>query len=102
MSRAELIRGRLQKAFSPVLLEVADDSHRHAGHSGARPGGETHFSVYIVSADFAGKSRVERHRMINGTLADELVPDRIHALAITARSPDEPGRPDGVTASLAT
>lgn len=88
MKRADLIRDRLQAAFAPVTLDVIDDSHRHAGHAGARPEGETHYSVYIVSAAFAGKSRLERHRMVNAELADQLTPDRIHALAITARTPD--------------
>ncbi|GHE63368.1 BolA family transcriptional regulator [Camelimonas fluminis] len=95
MKRADLIRDRLQAAFSPMELDVVDDSHRHAGHAGARPEGETHYSVYIVSAVFAGKSRLERHRLVNAELADQLTPDRIHALAITARTPDEPGRAGG-------
>lgn len=89
MSRKEQIDGRLRAAFAPVHLTVTDDSHRHAGHGGARPEGETHFSVEIVSDAFAGKSRLERHRMVNAALADELVPERIHALAITARTPAE-------------
>lgn len=98
MKRADLIRDRLQAAFAPVTLDVVDDSHRHAGHAGARPEGETHYSVYIVSAAFAGKSRLERHRMVNAELADQLTPDRIHALAVTARTPDEPGRAGGAQA----
>ncbi|GGC78794.1 BolA family protein [Chelatococcus reniformis] len=89
MSRKDLIDGRLRAAFAPVHLAVTDDSHRHAGHRGARPEGETHFSVEIVSDAFAGKSRLERHRMVNAALADELVPERIHALAIIAKSPVE-------------
>lgn len=98
MKRAELIRLRLQQTFKPLVLEVVDDSHRHAGHRGARPEGETHYSVYIVSAAFTGQTRLDRHRMVNAALADELTPDRIHALAVTARSPEEPGRPAGIVA----
>lgn len=98
MTRADLIRERLQAALAPQILEVVDDSHRHAGHAGARPEGETHYSVYVVSDAFAGKSRVARHRMVNEALADQLTPDRIHALAITARTPDEPGRGQGADA----
>lgn len=96
MKRAELIRQRLQEAFAPLVLDVVDDSHRHAGHAGARPEGETHYSVHIVSAAFADKSRLERHRMVNATLADQLTPDRIHALAVTARAPGEAGAVAGV------
>ncbi|HSY57426.1 MAG TPA: BolA family protein, partial [Bradyrhizobium sp.] len=66
------ITNRLREAFSPESLEVSDESHLHEGHAGHRPGGETHFRVYIVSAAFEGKSRIERHRMINSTLAAEL------------------------------
>lgn len=96
MSRQQLIHDRLQAAFAPVTLEVVDDSHRHAGHRGARPEGETHYSVHIVAAAFAGKSRLERHRMVNAALADEIRPDRIHALAVSARAPDEPAPARGV------
>ena len=59
---ADTIRRKLTGAFQPARLEIVDDSHRHAGHAGARPGGETHFNVEIVSEAFAGKSRVERQR----------------------------------------
>ena len=82
------IAGKLTEAFAPERLEVIDDSHRHAGHAGARPGGETHFTVHIVSQAFRGKSRLERHRMINETLASELAND-VHALAIRAAAPEE-------------
>ena len=81
---------RSQAAFAPDRLEVTDDSHRHAGHAGARPGGETHFNVYIVSDAFRGKSRIERHRMINQTLSGELSAG-VHALAIHASAPGEGG-----------
>lgn len=82
------MRDKLREAFSPEELVVEDDSHRHAGHAGSRPEGETHFSVHLVSRSFRGKSRIERHRMVNAVLADELK-TRVHALAITAKTPDE-------------
>lgn len=69
----------------PESLEVQDESHLHEGHAGHRPGGETHFRVYIVSQAFEGKSRIERHRMINVALAQELA-DGVHALAIHAQA----------------
>jgi len=67
---------------------VEDESHRHEGHAGHRPGGQTHFRVYIVSEAFKGKSRIERHRMVNGLLAAELAAG-VHALAIHAAAPGE-------------
>jgi BolA protein len=88
MSVQETITQKLAAAFAPVSLRVEDESDRHAGHAGHRPGGETHFRVYIVAGAFRGKSRIERHRMINGALADELQAG-IHALAIHAASPEE-------------
>ncbi|MGX5736046.1 BolA family protein [Bosea thiooxidans] len=86
-SIAERITRKLTEAFAPQRLEVIDESHQHHGHSGWREGGETHFRVDIVSDAFAGKSRLERHRMVNAALAEELA-ERVHALAITARAPD--------------
>ena len=83
---AQQITNKLTQAFSPVSLNVIDESHIHAGHAGARPEGETHFKVEIVSEAFSGKGLVERHRMINKTLA-ELLADRVHALAISASAP---------------
>ena len=82
------IAEKLSGAFAPQSLDVQDESDRHAGHAGARPGGETHFRVYIVSEAFRGKSRVERHRMINQTLSGELAAG-VHALAIHASAPGE-------------
>ena len=79
----------LTAALQPSSLEVIDESHQHAGHGGWRPEGETHFRIKVVSAAFTGKSRLERHRMINALAAAELR-DGIHALAIEARAPDEP------------
>jgi BolA family transcriptional regulator, general stress-responsive regulator len=84
------ITNRLREAFSPESLEVNDESHLHEGHAGHRPGGETHFRVYIVSQAFQGKSRIERHRMINAALARELA-GSVHALAIHAQAPGEGG-----------
>ncbi len=79
---------RLRQALEPAHLEVIDESHRHAGHAGAHPEGESHFRIIIVSEAFGGKSLVQRHRMVNEALAD-LLRERVHALAITARTPEE-------------
>jgi BolA protein len=84
----DIIAEKLTKAFGPERLEVIDESHQHAGHAGARPGGETHFSVYIVSPAFRGKSRIDRHRMVNAALTSELQ-GGVHALAIRAAAPGE-------------
>lgn len=88
MGMSEIITEKLTGAFAPESLRVVDESHQHEGHAGHRPGGETHFRVYIVSESFRGKSRVERHRMINATLAQELARS-VHALAIHANAPGE-------------
>ncbi len=85
---AERITRKLSEAFAPQQLEVIDESHQHHGHSGWREGGETHFRVDIVSDAFTGKSRLERHRMINAALTQELA-ERVHALAIAAKAPGE-------------
>jgi BolA protein len=90
MSTKDAITNKLREAFSPESLDVVDESHLHEGHAGHRPGGETHFRVYIVSPAFIGKSRIERHRMINSALAAELA-GSVHALAINAQAPQEPG-----------
>ena len=87
------ITNKLREAFAPESLDVTDESHLHEGHAGHRPGGETHFRVYIVSTAFKGKSRIERHRMINALLAAELA-GSVHALAIKAQAPGEAGAPD--------
>jgi BolA protein len=88
MSTREAIINKLREAFSPESLDVTDESHLHEGHAGHRPGGETHFRLYIVSPSFEGKSRIERHRMINATLSAELA-GSVHALAIHAQAPGE-------------
>jgi BolA protein len=88
MNTKGIITNKLREAFSPESLDVSDESHLHEGHAGHRPGGETHFRVHIVSDAFKGKSRIERHRMINSTLAPELA-GGVHALAIKAQAPGE-------------
>ena len=88
MSVEDRIRQKLTSAFAPLALEVVNDSHRHAGHAGSPGTGESHFTVKVVSAAFAGKSRLERHRMVNDALAEELK-GRIHALAVSALAPGE-------------
>ncbi|MET0301531.1 MAG: BolA family protein [Methyloceanibacter sp.] len=90
MSVERDIRNKLTEAFAPEALEVVNDSHRHAGHAGSPGTGESHFTIKVVSAAFAGKSRLERHRMVNQALAAELA-GKIHALAVTALAPDEIG-----------
>ncbi|MBY0612962.1 MAG: BolA family transcriptional regulator [Beijerinckiaceae bacterium] len=88
MTMRETIAEKLQRLLDPAQLDVIDESHLHAGHSGARPGGETHFRVRCVSAAFAGKSRVERHRIVNAALADELA-SSVHALALELKATGE-------------
>lgn len=88
MSTAEAITSKLREAFEPSLLEVVDQSAAHAGHAGARPGGETHFQVVIASPAFVGMSRVERHRMVHRVLAAELA-GPVHALALQTLTPNE-------------
>jgi BolA protein len=85
---ADSIADKLRRSLAPTRLEIVDDSARHEGHAGARPGGETHFRVEIVSDAFAGKTRVDRHRLVNAALADELA-GRVHALQVKALTPDE-------------
>jgi len=88
MSVADTIRRKLTERFAPIRFEIEDESHRHAGHEGARPGGETHFSVTIVSAAFTGQGRVARQRLVYQTLAEELA-TRVHALSLTTLAPEE-------------
>ena len=91
MSVAETIRRKLTERFAPIRLEIEDESHRHIGHEGARPGGETHFSVTIVSSAFSGQNRVARQRLVYQALAEELAA-RVHALSLTTLTPDEDRR----------
>ena len=90
MRTADLITKKLSEAFTPQSLKVLDESHLHEGHAGHRPGGQTHYRVYIVSEAFKGKTRLERHRMINQLLSAELA-GNVHALAIHAAAPGEDG-----------
>ncbi len=91
-TRKQVITEKLTQAFAPESLDVADESHMHEGHAGHRPGGETHFRVYIVADAFAGKTRIQRHRMINEALSGDFAAG-IHALAIHAAAPGERLRP---------
>ena len=86
MNRMEAMRGRLA-VLDPVSLDISDESHRHAGHAGARGGGG-HYVLHIVSAQFTGKNTAARHRMIYLALA-EMMKSEIHALTIQAQAPDE-------------
>lgn len=88
MSVAEQIRNKLEAALEPLSLEVVDESHQHAGHAGARPGGESHFRVTVTAAAFDGMSRIERQRAVHRILADELA-GPVHALAVTAAAPGD-------------
>ena len=90
MRTADLITKKLTEALAPQSLQVVDESHQHEGHTGHRPGGQTHFHVYIVSELFKGMTRLQRHRLINQTLAVELAAG-VHALAIHAAAPGEGG-----------
>jgi BolA protein len=89
-SRAARLEAVLTQAFSPTLLRVVDDSARHAGHAGARPGGETHFNVLLVSAAFRGVNRVARSRAVHAAVAAEFG-GGMHALSLTLRTPEEVG-----------
>jgi BolA protein len=88
VSVAERIRRKLVDGLQPSRLDVIDESHRHEGHAGAAPGGETHFRVEIVSAAFAGRSRVDRQRLVYELLAADMGAP-IHALSIKAMTPEE-------------
>ena len=91
MRVADIIREKLSARFAPTRIEVIDESHRHAGHAGARPEGETHFALTIVSVAFSGESRVARQRLVYQTLAEEIA-TRVHALSLTTLAPDEERR----------
>lgn len=91
MQTKDVITKKLTEAFAPESLRVEDESHLHIGHAGHRPGGETHYRVYIVSEAFRGKSRIERHRAVNAALAAELS-GRVHALSVHAAAPGEGGQ----------
>jgi stress-induced morphogen len=91
-SRADRLHAALTRAFAPKMLQIQDDSARHAGHAGAQPGGQTHYSVLLVSAAFQGVSRVARSRAVYSALSAEFGPAEqggLHALALTLRTPEE-------------
>lgn len=88
MDTRDLLADKLTAALSPTELQVDDDSHKHAGHAGARPGGGSHFSVRIVAGAFEGKNLVTRHRLVYAALADELA-GPVHALALRTLTPAE-------------
>jgi BolA protein len=85
---AEAIRRKLEIALNPEHLEIVDDSDKHHGHAGHREGGESHFTVSVVSEAFAGLNRVQRQRRINAVLAEELA-GPVHALSLKASAPGE-------------
>ncbi|MDG2270192.1 MAG: BolA family transcriptional regulator [Alphaproteobacteria bacterium] len=88
MNRAERIREIIEDALAPEALEITDDSHQHAGHAGAQPGGETHYTLTVVSPQFEGQSRVMRQRSIYALLTKEFELG-LHALSIRALTPGE-------------
>lgn len=88
MSVAETIRAKLVAALAPSRLVLKDESHLHAGHAGARPGGESHFRVLVVSPRFEGLSQVARQRAVNSALKEELA-GPVHALALKTLAPSE-------------
>lgn len=88
MAVAETIRRKLETALSPERVEIVDESHLHKGHAGHRPEGETHFRVTVVATVFAGRSRVERQRLITAALREEMG-NPIHALSMKALTPEE-------------
>lgn len=88
MPLSETIKYKLSEVLNPTKIEVVDESHLHAGHAGARAGGESHFAVTIVSEKFSGLSRVARHKLVYGILDEELK-NGVHALRISAFTPGE-------------
>lgn len=86
--RASRIDAIIRRDFTPEALRITDDSARHAGHAGAAPGGETHYSVLVVSGAFHGLTRIARSRAVHAALAGELSCG-LHALALTLRTPEE-------------
>lgn len=88
MRTEDIIAKKLTEAFEPQSLKVVDESQQHEGHAGHRPGGQTHFRVYIVSELFKGMTRLQRHRLVNEALSGELK-GGVHALAIHAEAPGE-------------
>lgn len=85
----QAIRSKLEAAMRPDVLEIADDSHLHAGHSGAHTAGESHFTIKMIAEAFRGLVRVQRHRLVTSVLSEELS-GPVHALSLTLRAPGEP------------
>jgi BolA protein len=88
MTRAQRIHALMTSRFAPEALEVIDDSAQHAGHMGARAGGETHYTLVMVSPAFAGLNRVARQRLVNEALAPEFSAG-LHAMALKLKAPGE-------------
>src|SRR5271165_6013848 len=91
-TRADRLRALLTRAFAPTVLQIQDDSARHAGHAGAQPGGQSHYSVLLVSTAFQGVNRVARSCAVHAALEAEFGPAEqggMHALALTLRTPEE-------------
>jgi BolA protein len=86
---ADEMEVRLKTALAPERLAIIDDSESHRGHAGHNGSGESHFTVDITAATFAGQSRVARQRLVYAALGDMMAPDRIHALVVRARAPGE-------------
>jgi BolA protein len=91
MNIEQTMREQLMVALEPIRLDVVNESHKHAGHAGSPGTGESHFQILVVSPLFEGRSRIERHRLVNDTLA-ALLKNKVHALAIKAYAPGEPIR----------
>ena len=88
-TRQDRLRAALTAAFAPIALDVVDDSAQHAGHAGASAGGETHYTIRMVSAAFAGQGRVSRSRAVHAQLGTEFA-SGLHAVSLSLRAPDEP------------
>ena len=99
MRIAEAIRVKITDALAPAGLEIVDESHLHAGHAGARPGGDSHFRVRITAAAFAGLSRIERQRLVTGLLKAEFAAG-LHALSLTTLTPAEAGESSATHTNL--
>ena len=84
----DAIQAKLESGLTPEAIEIVDESHLHAGHAGAREGGESHFRVAVVSREFAGKGRIERQRLVYALLAAEMA-GPVHALSLTTLAPGE-------------
>jgi BolA protein len=89
MNIKDRMMAKLEAGLAPTRIEIEDESHLHAGHAGAREGGETHYRIKVASPRFSGKGRIERHRMVYALLAEEIALG-VHALALQTKTPDEP------------